>query len=158
MEATVKLVVLAALLVVGCSPREKRYESAVQVIRKEVLDKDDAGAATQIDFEVEWDACPGDQFQVIRGDQAFAKCTESFAVGDYAPVVVRHFWDERGYYRWDIERFGDCMRAVEPNSYGSYEKSRECKDVVNQGKTVGFDCSRKPYREVLARCPWMARD
>ena len=160
MEAAVKAGLALALagLLAGCTPKVEHYESAVQIVRKEVLDKEDGGAATAIDLEVEWDACPGDQFQVIRGDKDFAACTDHFAVGDFAPVVVRHFWDPRGYYRWDIERIGDCARVVEPDSYGSYEKSRECKDIVNHGQTVGFDCSRKPYRGLLSRCPWMARD
>ncbi len=161
MEAAVKRGLVALVvptLLAACTPKAERYEAAVQIVRKEILERADGGAPLEVDLEVEWDACHGDQYQVIRGDKAFAGCTDHFQVGDYAPVVVRHFWDARGYYRWDIERFGDCVRPVEPSSYGSYEKSRECKDVVNHGQTVGFDCSRKPYRELLARCPWMARD
>lgn len=147
----------------GCSKPTERYESAVQIVRKEAVEKTteaDGGAPTtlQVDFEVEWDACPGDQYQVIRGDKEFAACTEKYDVGDYVPVIVRHYWDARGFYRWDIERMGDCPRVVEPDSFGSYEKSAECKDITNHGKVVGFDCSRKPFRQLLKRCPWMKRD
>ena len=40
----------------------------------------------------------------------FAECTAKYDVGDEVPVYVRHWWDDRGYYRWDIERMGDCWR------------------------------------------------
>ena len=150
-------VAICAVASSGCS-RVRRYESAVQVVRKEVVEKAPDGSVTQIDFEVEWDACPGDQFQVIRGGKAFADCTSKYEVGDTAPVYVRHWWDDRGYYRWDIERMGDCWRTIEPESAGSYEKGQECKEVENHGFKTGFTCSRKPFRSLVKRCPWMARE
>ena len=153
----VAMVIALALAATACS-KTRRYESAVQIVRKEVVEKAPDGAATQIDFELEWDACPGDQFQVIRGNRAFAECTEKYGVGDTVPVYVRHWWDERGYYRWDVERMGDCWRTIEPDSAGSYEKGQECKDVENHGVKTGFTCSRKPFRTLLKRCPWMARE
>ena len=153
---------LGLLLVVGgalaaCST-PKRYESAVQIVRKEYVEKAPDGSALQVDFELEWDACPGDQFQVIRGGKAFAECTAKYDVGDEVPVYVRHWWDDRGYYRWDIERMGDCWRTIETESVGSYEKGQECKDVENFGYKAGFQCSRKPFQALVKRCPWMARE
>lgn len=145
-----------ALAFAGCS-REQRHESVCSIVRKEVLEKGEDGTPTMLDFELEWDPCPGDQFQVIRGNAEFAACADKYAVGDYVPVLVRHFWDNRGYFRWDIERVGDCERAIEKDSEGSYEKSQECHDVVQYGKTVGFECNRTPFRDLLNRCPWMAR-
>jgi hypothetical protein len=141
----------------ACS-KPKRYESAVQVVRKEIVEKDGNGVALQVDFELEWDACPGDQFQVIRGGRWFAECTAKYEVGDEVPVYVRHWWDDRGYYRWDIERMGDCWRDIEPDAVGSYEKGQDCKDVENQGFKNGFACSRKPFQKLVKRCPWMARE
>lgn len=157
MHLGVAIAIALSLGATACS-RTRRYESAVQVVRKEVVEKAPDGAALQVDYEVEWDACPGDQFQVIRGGRAFAECTAKYDVGDTVPVYVRHWWDERGYYRWDIERMGDCWRTIEPDSAGSYEKGQECKVVENYGHTSGFTCSRKPFRQLVKRCPWMARD
>jgi hypothetical protein len=151
------LVLGLGLAASACS-KPKRYESAVQVVRKEIVEKSADGKAEQVDFEVEWDACPGDQFQVIRGGRAFAECTAKYDVGDEVPVYVRHWWDDRGYYRWDIERMGDCWRTIEPESVGSYEKGQECHDVENFGYKAGFQCSRKPFRSLVKRCPWMARE
>lgn len=149
---------LLTLSALGCGHKEERFESAVQIVRKEVIEKDEKGATTAMDFEAEWDACPGDQFQVIRGGAEFAACADKYGPGDYVPVIVKHFWDPRGYYRWDIERLGDCVRPIDLDAYGSYEKSAECKDVVDYGRTIGFECSRRPFRALLKRCPWMARD
>jgi hypothetical protein len=156
-RAAIALAVVLGVAASACS-RPKRYESAVQVVRKEVVEKDANGVALQVDFELEWDACPGDQFQVIRGGRWFAECTAKYDVGDEVPVYVRHWWDDRGYYRWDIERMGDCWRDVETESVGSYEKGQECKDVENHGFKAGFTCSRKPFRSLVKRCPWMQRD
>jgi hypothetical protein len=154
----VALMLVIGLLAAGCGPRPRRYESAVQIVRKEIVEKEADGSPAQVDFELEWDACPGDQFQVIRGSHAFAECTAKYDVGDTVPVYVRHWWDDRGYYRWDIERMGDCWRTIEPDSVGSYEKGQECKDVLNHDTKTGFACSRKPFRQLVKRCPWMARD
>jgi hypothetical protein len=145
------------LAATSCS-RPKRYESAVQIVRKEVVEKGADGTADQIDFELEWDSCPGDQFQVIRGGRAFAECTAKYNVGDEVPVYVRHWWDDRGYYRWDIERLGDCWHAIEPNAVGSYEKGQECRPTKNYGFVNGFRCNRKPFRALVQRCPWMQRE
>ncbi len=160
MGAAVKRAVAAlGLVLLGCGHPDQRYESVVQIVRKQTVElTDDRKAANVLDMEVEWDPCPGDQFQVIRGDKAFAACAEKYGVGDLVPVVVRHIWDARGYYVWDIERLGDCPRAIEREAPGSYEKSQECKDVVHHGHKVGFACSRKPFRDLVKRCPWTARD
>lgn len=74
------------------------------------------------------------------------------------PVVVKHFGDPHGYYRWDIEKLGDCERPIETKTPGSYEKGQECREVSHFGRKAGFDCSRKPFKGLVSRCPWMARD
>ena len=152
----VAAVAFAALTAGGCS-KTKRYESAVQIVRKEAVEKDADGKTLVVDYEVEWDACPGDQFQVIRGNRWFAECTKGYEVGDEVPVYVRHWWDDRGYYRWDIERLGDCWREIEPDALGSYEKGQECHDTSDYGNKTGFKCSRKPFNSLVKRCPWMQR-
>ena len=42
----------------------------------------DKGAPKVVDYELEWDPCPGDQFQVIRGDATFAQCMAKYDVGE----------------------------------------------------------------------------
>ena len=111
-----------------------------------------------MDLELEWDPCPGDQFQTVRGGAEFAECMAHYEVGDALPVVVRHWWDSQGFYVWDLESVGGCARAIEPDSEGSFEKSQECHDVIAHGVVVGFECSRLPFQELVAVCPWMERN
>ena len=68
----VAIAIAALALTASACSKTHRYESVVQIVRKDVVEKDANGVTQQIDYEVEWDACPGDQFQVIRGSQAFA--------------------------------------------------------------------------------------
>jgi len=142
----------------GCSSHERKFESVCQVVARRVVEKTTDGKPEIVDLELEWDPCPGDQFQVIRGDGKFAECTEKYEAGQYVPVRVKQWWDERGFYRWDVYQVGDCARAIDPEAEGSYEKSRECSDVVQHGRTTGFDCSKKPQKRLVSVCPWMARD
>jgi hypothetical protein len=156
MSRTLLASVVACALLLGCSTTS-RYESVCQLIRREVVETDAEGRATSVDVELEWDPCPGDQFQAVRGDAEFAECMAQYELGDALPVVVRHWWDSRGSYVWDVESVGACAREIEPGTEGSFEKSQECHDVVHQGVTVGFECNRQPFEQLVAVCPWMAR-
>ncbi len=134
-----------------------RYESVCQLIRREVVERDEHGNPLQVDVELEWDPCPGDQFQVVRGGAEFARCMAQYTVGQALPVNVVHWWDSRGYYVWDVESVGACRREVEPTSEGSFEKSQECHDVQSHGFNVGFECNRRPFERLVSVCPWMVR-
>lgn len=136
---------------------EQRYVSVVQLIRRDVVEHDESGVPQQVDLEMEWDPCPGDQYQVVRGGKDFAACTAKYKNGDYVPVKVVHFWDGLGFYRWDIEQLGDCTRVIDPGSPGSYEKSQECAPYNLFDRSQGFECSRRPFRSLLTVCPFMAR-
>ncbi len=149
------LAAFALLTLGGCHPTTK-WESVGAVIRKTVLETDEKGVVTQIDLEFEWDPCPGDQFQVVRGGKEFAACVEKYKDGDLFFARVTHWWNPLGYYTWDVTQVGDCKRDVEFVE-GSYEKSHECSDVVDYGKKVGFTCSRRPFRKLVQVCPFLAR-
>lgn len=86
----------AVALVSGCKPREHRYESVCQVIRKDVVEEDGKGQPQMLDVELEWDPCPGDQFQVVRGGPDFAQCMQDVPRGSLQPVLVKHWWHTRG--------------------------------------------------------------
>ena len=154
-SATLALTFTVALL--GCSPKEERFESVCQIVHKEVVEVSDKGEPTVVDFELEWDPCPGDQFQIVRGDADFAKCMSKYGQGDYVSVKVAHLWDTRGFYHWDLYQVGECTRTME-HQEGSFEKSQECADQTAYGQTVGFDCSRRPQKRLLKVCPWTARN
>lgn len=154
------IVVLAAIGFAGWKTQqhpEHRYVSVVQLIHRDVVEKDENGVPEQVDLELEWDPCPGDQYQVVRGGKEFAECTKDYGAGDYLPVKVVHFWDDMGFYRWDIEQLGDCKREIHADEPGSYEKSQECGPYDVAGREAGFACSRRPFRDLLKVCPFMAR-
>ena len=98
-----------------------------------------------------------DQFQVVRGGKDFASCMKKYAVGSRAPVFVKHWWDERGYFAWDVYMVGDCLRYIEESSAGSYEKVQECSDDDMYGKITGFACRRRSFERMATVCPWLAR-
>ena len=110
--------VALALGLAGCH-REEHFESVCQITRKATVEVDDNGAATQVDLELEWDPCPGQQVQIVRGGAEFAKCVQAYKPGDYVNVKVSHFWDTRGFYDWDLYEVGGCAR---PNS----DESLDC--------------------------------
>jgi hypothetical protein len=144
-------------LLSGCH-RDERFESVCQITRKAVVEVDDKGVAAQVDFELEWDPCPGDQVQIVRGGAEFAKCMEAYNPGDFVNVKVVHFWDSRGYYDWDLYEIAGCARPIEHDTTGSYAKSQECTDTKTHGHTDGFACSLRPFRKLVDVCPWTARD
>ena len=141
----------------ACGKQERRFESTCQIVRRDVVETNDRGEPEILDVELEWDPCAGDQFQVVRGGKAFAACMQRYDVGQLVPVLVKHWWDNRGYYVWDVYQVGDCARAIEFGVEGSYEKSQECTDQVMYGRTSGFSCNRRPFKGLVATCPWMAR-
>lgn len=142
---------------VGCGHSEHRFESTCQLVRRDVVETDEKGEPEVVDVELEWDPCPGDQFQVVRGGKEFATCMQQYDLGKLLPVLVKHWWDNRGYYVWDVYQVGACKREIEPESEGSYEKSQECSDIEMYGHGTGFSCSRRPFKGLVATCPWMAR-
>ncbi len=146
-----------SVLAAGCGKPERRFESVCQIVRKDVVETAENGDPEILDVELEWDPCPGDQFQVVRGGKEFAACMQNQEVGSLVPVHVKHWWDERGYYTWDVYKVGACGREIEPDSEGSYEKSQECSDDTMFGRTAGFKCSRRPFKRLVSVCPWMAR-
>jgi hypothetical protein len=152
------VVALAALSYVGCGHPDKHYESVCQLVAREVVEVDDKGAALQVDLLLEWDPCPGDQFQVVRGGAEFATCLEKYDLGDLVPVRVRQTWDTRGFYTWDVYQVGDCGLVLEEGAEGSYERSQECSESKTYGFVNGFHCNRKPFEKLVRVCPWMARN
>jgi hypothetical protein len=148
----------ACLLLGGCGKKERIYESVVQLARYDVAEQDDKGNPTLVDAELEWDPCPGDQFETIRGGPEFAACMAKHKVGEMLPVVVKWSWDERGFFRWDVLKVAECDRPPQEGDVASFEKIQECNEIKSHGVVTGFTCNRKPYAELIKICPWMRRE
>jgi hypothetical protein len=148
---------LLLLALASCRTKERHFESVCQLIRFDVLEAE-GNKPTQVELELEWDPCPGDQFQVLRGGPEFAACMSRHRVGDMLSVGVVQKWDPHGFYTWDIERIAECRRDPDAGSEGSYEKSQECHEIKLQGVPYGFRCSKRPEKDLVKVCPWMKRD
>jgi hypothetical protein len=146
-----------ALSTAACGERLERFESVCEIVRKDEVEVDEQGATESVDVEFVWDSCPGEQLQVVRGGKDFAACMKKYEVGKRAPVFVKHWWDERGYFAWDVYMIGDCLRYIEESSVGSYEKVQECSDDDMYGKITGFSCRRRSFETMATVCPWLAR-
>ncbi len=157
LRSTLLGLIALPLTLTACGERLERFESVCQIVRRDEVELNDRGEAESVDIEFEWDACPGDQFQVVRGGKDFAACMKKYDVGRLAPVFVKHWWDDRGYFAWDVYEIGDCVRYIEESSQGSYEKAQECADQDMYGKITGFSCRRRSFEGLVATCPWLAR-
>jgi hypothetical protein len=157
MRQSFAVMAMSLLPLSACGERLERFESVCQIVRRDEVEVDDKGETESVDIEFEWDPCAGDQFQVVRGGKEFAACMKKFDVGKRAPVFVKHWWDERGYFAWDVYMIGDCVRYIEESSAGSYEKAQECSDDDMYGKVTGFSCRRRSFETMATTCPWLAR-
>lgn len=63
MKRTLFSLVAATALVASCTPKEERFESVCQIVHRETVEVDDKGEPKVVDYELEWDPCPGDQFR-----------------------------------------------------------------------------------------------
>ena len=156
--ALLKTFTLIALMsCVACSPKDKKYETVMQVVSSKVVEREADGGAAIVDVELEYDPCPGDQVQVVRGGGEFARCAEKLAAGDYLTAHIVYHWDERGYFTWDAAKIGECDHEIDWESEGSYEKSQECNDIEVYGRKLGFKCSRRPFKKLVETCPFLKR-
>ena len=152
-------IVVLASATLGCSRHpETRFESNVQLVSRRDVTVDAKGGVLTADFELEWDPCPGDQYQYVRGGREFSACMTKYEKGDYLAVKVRHYWDTRGFYRWQVIQVGDCPREAGADVEGSYERSQECSDHKSYGETEGFDCNRRTPQRLAQVCPWLSRN
>ena len=149
----------SALAASACS-KTHRYESAVQIVRKEIVEKDDerrrACRSTSRSSGTRARAISSRSSAAARPSPSAPRSTTSATT---VPVYVRHWWDERGFYRWDIERMGDCWRAIEPDSRRLLREGpgvqgrREPRVQVRASRAAA---SRSA--QLVKRCPWMARE
>jgi hypothetical protein len=147
---------VAALASSGCH-RSKSYESEVEVSRVSVVRKDPSGKPITTDFEFSYADCPGTQIETVRGDAKFSQCVARYSVGQKVKVQVEHQWSDEGHYVSVVRKVGECDRVVDPNDEASFTMLRECEEWEVNGAKVGFQCSMKPEKGLLAKCPWFRR-
>lgn len=152
----VGLALVASVTSLSCH-RSKSYDAEVEVSRISVVRKDDSGKPATTDFEFSYVNCPGTQVETVRGDGKFSACVARYSVGQKVKVQLVHQWSDEGHYVSVVQKVGDCDRTVDPNDEASFTLLRECEDWEVNGARVGFQCSMKPEKGLLAKCPWFRR-
>jgi hypothetical protein len=157
MRALISLAMAAAALLFACEKAPRTFETKVTLKSVEVVARDKGGAPQIVEVQVEYPECPGEQLETLQGNEDFTRCAAKFKVGDTLPATIEWGPTEFGHYDSEIARLGDCARRRDPHDARSYEVVQECSDVVVNGMKAGFHCDRKPNKDLLAKCPWFAR-
>lgn len=147
---------LLACALAGCeSP--KKFTTTMEVIQVEPF-KDDKGETTKLGLELRYADCPGDARRVLRADKAFAACAGPIKAGDKLKSELVSTWQpDRGLYKSDVVKLGDCPMKQDPKDEANYEMVNTCVDVVTTGAVVGVRCDRTRSKELVDKCPWLRR-
>jgi hypothetical protein len=111
-----------------------------------------------MDLEMRYVECPGDARRVMRSDKAFAACAPSLKAGDKLRAdLVLKYSPEKGSYRSNLVKLGDCPVTLDLKDESNYEAFQDCQDLVRSGSTVGVHCNRQRDESLIAKCPWLRR-
>ena len=148
--------VIVATAIAGCeSP--KRFTTTMEVLQIEPF-KDDKGGTTKLGLELRYADCPGDARRILRADKAFATCAGRIEPGDRLKADLVSTWQsDKGVYRSDVVKLGDCALKQDPNEEANYEMVNTCVDIVTTGAVVGVRCDRTRSKELVDKCPWLRR-
>ena len=153
------VVPLAAIVLgtLGCHKKPQTFHTEVKITRMQIVRRDDKGTPQTLDVEIDYTACPGEQFETLQGNAAFTQCMSRYKTGETLPATVVWAPTDLGHYDSEVLKIGECERHRDDNDERSYEIVQVCADVVVNGVNVGFHCDRRPSSELLAKCPWFRR-
>ncbi len=145
---------LVCLLGAGACDKAKTFTTTVEVLQARRF-----GQGTgMLDLELKYVDCPGDARRVMRGDKAFGACAPNLKAGDKLRAeLVLKYSSEKGLYRSDLVRLGDCPVSLDPKDESNYEIFQQCEELKRSGSVVGVHCSRQRGPELIAKCPWLRR-
>jgi hypothetical protein len=150
------LLALATPLLAACES-QKHFTTTMEVLQVESF-KNESGAPQKLAIELRYAECPGDARRVIQADKAFAACNPNVKSGDKLKAELVSTWQsERGSYRSDVVRLGDCPMKQDPKDEAAYEMVQTCTDITATGTVVGVRCDRTRSKELVAKCPWLRR-
>jgi hypothetical protein len=154
----VPLAGLALLTLLACACESpKTFATTMEVLQVERF-KDDSGQVVKLGLELRYAECPGDARRVINADKTFATCSGGLKVGDKLKTELLSTWQsDKGSYRSDIVKLGDCAMKQDPKDEANYEVVNTCTDVVASGAVVGVRCDRTRSKELVDKCPWLRR-
>ena len=144
-------------LLAGCR-RTQSYRTTVELTRVHAFGRDPK-APGMMDVELRYADCPGDARRLVRGDKTFAACGLNLKAGMRVPAeVVRRYDPDRGQFRSEVTRIGDCAITTDPKDEANYEMVEDCTDLKASGAVVGVHCSRRRDTKLITTCPWLLRN
>lgn len=153
---SLRLAVVGIVLLTGCSRTETFTTTA------ELLDIEHFGdapdKAKQVNFELRYADCPGDNRRVLRGDKELAACTKDLKEGAKVPMeIVSKYSSEKSGYRSEVTKIAGCPVKWDPKEEANYEMTMVCNDVKTTGAVVGVRCDRSRPSALLEKCPFLRR-
>jgi hypothetical protein len=150
------LALLFAGSVLACEG-PKKFTTTLEVVQIEPFKEADGGVA-KVALELRYADCPGDNRRIIRADKSYASCGAAVKAGDKLKAELVSTWQsDRGAYRSEIVRLGDCPMKQDPKDDANYEMVQTCTDVITTGAVVGVRCDRTRSPALVAKCPWLRR-
>lgn len=147
---------VACAFTTACKNKPQRFQTNVEVIQVRQYGQQATGRTT--DLEVKFVECPGNARKVMRIDKSFSACGAKLKVGDKLQAeLVMTYNAERGVYRDQIDKLGDCAVKTDQKDEANYNTVENCKDLEFTGSVVGVRCERGRSKELVAKCPWMRR-
>lgn len=136
----------------------KTFDATIEIVQVQRFGSEAKGTSV-MDLELRYPDCPGEARRVIRTDKKFAECIGKPKAGDKLPAKIRSAWSsERGAWRSEVTKIGDCDLKVDPKEEANYETVQVCTDIASTGATVGVHCDRTRPKELIAKCPWLRRN
>ena len=147
----------AAVASGGCKESPKRYSTTVEVMQVRTFGA--AAGPKLTDLDLKFAECPGNARQIMRAGREFSDCGTKLKASDKLKAeVLLSFNAERGTYRNEITRLGDCDVKIDPKDEANYQMVENCSDVQASGVVVGVRCERGRGKELVAACPWLRRN
>jgi hypothetical protein len=151
-----RLAVVASFLLAGCE-RSQTYTTTVELVDIEHFGEPPA-TAQQVNFELRYADCPGDNRRILRGGKDLAACTKDLKEGARVPLeILSKYSSEKGGYRSEVKKIAGCPVKWDPKEEANYEMTSVCTDIETTGAVVGVHCDRSRPKALVEKCPFLRR-
>jgi hypothetical protein len=141
----------------ACKGAPKHFTTTVEVMQVRTFGA--AAGPKLTDLDLRFVECPGDARQILRAPREFSECGTKLKAGDKLKAdIVVSYNSERGMYRDEITKLGDCALKLDPMDEANYQMVENCKELKATGVTVGVRCERGRTPALIAKCPWLRRN
>jgi hypothetical protein len=148
---------VCVLPLVSCKEKPKQFATTVEVMQVRTFGA--AAGPKLTDLDLKFAECPGNARQIMRAGREFSECGTKLKAGDKLKAeVLLTYNSERGTFRNEITRLGNCAVKLDPKDEANYQMVENCTDVKASGVVVGVHCDRTRSPELVAKCPWLRRN